>query len=109
MTLTRPGAPAAQWMLMRPRPKHMRCARPARLMRRPIPMSSMISMRRDSKPPILEVGGPAEKVEGAEADGVAFCFGVGDAPGARAPEAEDLKEAEDGGFVPALDEGGGEE
>ena len=38
----------------------------------------------------LEVGGPAEKVKGAEADGVAFCFGVGDAPGAPPPEAKDL-------------------
>ena len=49
-----------------------------------------------------------EEVEGADADGVAFCFRVGDAPGAGSPEAEDLEEAEDGGFVPAFDDGGGD-
>ncbi len=37
-----------------------------------------------------------------------FCLGVGDAPGAGRPEAEDLEETEDGGFVPAMDEGGGD-
>ena len=54
------------------------------------------------------VGGAAEEVEGADADGVALGFGIGDAPGTRGPEADDLEEAEDGGFVPALDDGGGD-
>ena len=36
-------------------------------------------------------------------------LGVGDAPGAGGPEAEDLEEAEEGGFVPAVNEGGGGE
>src|ERR1700750_2656666 len=55
----------------------------------------------------LHVSFAAEEVEGADADGVAFCFGVGDAPGTGSPEAEGLKEAEDGGLVPPLDNGGG--
>ena len=56
----------------------------------------------------LDVGGTAEEVEGADAQGVAFGCWVGDAPGTGAPEGEYLKEPEDGGFVPAVDEGGGD-
>ena len=55
----------------------------------------------------FEIGGAAEKIKGADAERVSGGFGVGDAPGAGCPEAEDLKEAEDGGFIPALDEHGG--
>lgn len=56
----------------------------------------------------LLVGFAVEEVEGSDADGVIFCFGVGDAPGTGGPEAEYLEEAEDGGFVPAMNDGGGD-
>jgi len=38
-----------------------------------------------------------------------LCFRVGDAPWAGGPEAEELKETKNGGFVPTLDEGGGDQ
>ena len=56
----------------------------------------------------VEIGAAADEVEGANADGVVSGFGVGDAPGAGGPEAEELEEAEEGGLVPALDGGGGD-
>ena len=55
----------------------------------------------------LLVGFAAKKVEGAYPNGVAFCIGVGDAPGPGDPDPEDLEEAQDGGLVPAFNDGGG--
>ncbi len=75
------------------------------MMRRARARSSTISMRRAEKPPICYVGLAADKVEGADADGVAG-IGVSNAPGAGGPEAHDLEKGDDGGLVPAADDGG---
>ena len=108
MTLIRPGTPAAQWTRTRPWPKATRWARPASLTRRARPRSSTIFHGKGREPADLLVRLAADEIEGADADGVAG-LRVGDLPGARGPEAKNLEEGEEGGLVPAADDGGGDE